>query len=162
VVGPTGLEHSPVSESNQGAFRRAVVGVNGGPGDVRTLRLACELAKAHRAELVVVHVVEIDWTRPLDADVASQDQNAQRVLEQAEMTAEAAHQPVETVLLQARDVGAAIVDEALERDADLIVLSLPYRKRFGGEFVMGRTIPYCFKNAPCRVWVIREAQEESA
>ena len=65
--------------------------------------------------------------------------------------AEAAHHPIETVLLQARDVGAALVDEASERGADLIVLSLPYRKRFGGDFAMGRTVPYCFKNAPCRV-----------
>ena len=58
---------------------------------------------------------------------------------------------IETVLLQARDVGAAIVDEASERGADLLVLGLPYRKRFGGDFAIGRTIPYVFKNAPCAV-----------
>ena len=59
-------------------------------------------------------------------------------------------------------MGAALVDEASERGADLIVLSLPYRKRFGGDFAMGRTVPYCFKNAPCRVWVIRETPQERA
>ena len=50
---------------------------------------------------------------------------------------------VETVLLQARDVGAALVDEASERGADLLVLGLPYRKRFGGDFAIGRTVPTC-------------------
>ena len=43
-----------------------------------------------------------------------------------------------------------------ERDADLLVLGLPYRKRFGGDFAIGRTIPYVLKNAPCAVWVVRE------
>jgi nucleotide-binding universal stress UspA family protein len=70
---------------------------------------------------------------------------------------------MEPILLQARNVGAALVDEATERRADLLVLGLPYRKRFGGDFAIGRTIPYVLKNAPCAVWVIREPiPEESA
>ena len=89
------------------------------------------------AELVGVHVVEIDWTLPLDADIAGHDEEAQRVLDIAEATAEAAHYQLETVLLQARDVGAAIVDEATEREADLIICGLPFRRRFGGEFAVG-------------------------
>ena len=52
-------------------FRRAVVGVNGGPGDEALVRLVCDLARTHKSEVVVAHVVEIDWTLPLDADVAS-------------------------------------------------------------------------------------------
>ena len=40
----------------------------------------------------------------------------------------------------------------MERDADLLVLGLPYRKRFGGDFAIGRTIPYVLKHAPCEVW----------
>ena len=67
---------------------------------------------------------------------------------------------LDTVLLQARDVGAAIVDEAIEREADLIICGLPFRRRFGGDFTVGRTIPYILKNAPCAVWVVREAMPE--
>ena len=141
-------------------FRRAVLGVNGGPGDRDTIRLACELARSARAELIAVHIVEIDWTLPLDADVASRSDAAQQVLDTAEATAEQCRYRIEPVLLQARDVGAALVDEASERDADLLILSLPYRKRFGGDFAIGSTIPYVFKNAPCAVWVIREPMPE--
>jgi nucleotide-binding universal stress UspA family protein len=36
------------------------------------------------------------------------------------------------------------------------VVGLPYRKRFGGEFALGRTIPYILQNAPCTVWVVRD------
>ena len=69
---------------------------------------------------------------------------------------------LEPVLLQARDVGAAIVDEATERGADLLVVGLPYRKRFGGEFAIGRTIPYILQNAPCAVWVVRDPITEES
>ena len=118
--------------------------------------MAAELAKPVHAELVAVHVVEIGWSLPLDADIAGRSERAQQILDVAESVAEATKMRLEPVLLQARDVGAALVDEATEREADLLVLSLPYRKRFGGDFAIGRTIPYVLKNAPCAVWVVRE------
>ena len=141
-------------------FHRAVLALNGGPSDARIVRLVASLAAKTKAELIAVHVVEIDWTLPLDADVAGRSEGAQRVLDIAEATAEAAHYALETVLLQARDVGAAIVDEATERGADLIICGLPFRRRFGGDFAIGRTIPYVLKNAPCATWVVREAMPE--
>ncbi len=124
--------------------------------------MAAELAQAAKAELVGVHVVEVDWSQPLDADVAGRSEQAQRILDVAEEIAEGYRQPLDAVLLQARDVGAARVDEAIEREADLLVLGLPYRKRFGGDFAIGRTIPYVLKNAPCAVWVVREPIPEEA
>jgi nucleotide-binding universal stress UspA family protein len=145
------------------AFRRAVVALNGGPSDGRIVRLAAGVARQWKAKLVAVHVVEIDWTQPLDADVAGQSEDVQRVLDLAEETAEECQYKIEPVLLQARDVGAALVDEATEQGADMLILGLPYRKRFGGDFAIGRTVPYVLKNAPCAVWVVREPMpEESA
>jgi len=62
---------------------------------------------------------------------------------------------VETELLQAREAGPTIVDEAESRNVDMIVLGLPYKKRFG-EFNIGRTVPYVLKNATCQVVLWRE------
>ena len=140
-------------------FRRAVIALNGGPSDARIVRLVVGLAPKG-AELIAVHVVEIDWTLPLDADIAGRSEEVQRVLDSAEAIAEDFRLTMEPVLLQARDVGAAIVDEATERGADLLIVGLPYRKRFGGEFAIGRTIPYILQNAPCAVWVVREPMPE--
>jgi nucleotide-binding universal stress UspA family protein len=151
-----------VPEANPPVFRRAVIGLSGGPIDEPMVRLVCELAKASHAELVAVHVVALDWTVPLDADVAERSEEAQRVLDAAEAIAEDNHCTLECVLVQARDVGAAIVDEAAAREADLLVLGLPYKTRFGGEFAMGRAVPYAFKNAPCTVWVVREPMAEES
>lgn len=137
-------------------FTRAVLALNGGTSDELILRLTMSMAKGSAAELVAVHVVEVDWTLPIDADIAGNSEEAQRVLDRAESAAEVARVRLEPVLLQARDVGAAIVDEASERGADLLVAGLPYKKRFGGDFAIGRTVPYVLKNAPCAVWVVRE------
>jgi nucleotide-binding universal stress UspA family protein len=141
-------------------FRRAVIGLTGGPIDTETVRLAVELARPTKADLVGVHIVQIDWTLPLDADVASNSEEAQRVLDQAESLAERLGHRMESVLVQARAVGAAIVDEAVEREADLLILGLPYRTKFGGDFALGRWILYILKNAPCAVWVVREPMPE--
>jgi nucleotide-binding universal stress UspA family protein len=149
-----------VADSSAPQFRRAVVALSGGRTDRPIVALAADLARQGHADLIGVHVVEVNWTHPLDADIASHDEQAQRVLDIAEATAEASRYQLDTVLLQARDVGAALVDEAVERDADLIICGLPFQRRFGGEFAVGRTIPYVLKNAPCGVWVIREPMPE--
>jgi nucleotide-binding universal stress UspA family protein len=151
-----------MSDTHQPLFRRALVALNGGSSDARIMRLVAEHARVAKAELVAVHVVEIDWTLPLDADIAGRSEEVQRVLDSAESVAEGSKMTLDPVLLQARDVGAAIVDEAVERDADLIVMGVPFRTRFGGDFAIGRTIPYVLQNAPCTVWVVREPMPEEA
>ena len=145
-----------MSEPNSGAFRRAILALAGGSCDDRIVHLTADLARPVHGELVGVHVVEIGWSMPLDADVAARSEEAQQILDHAELQAEQLRTRLEPVLLQAREVGAALVDEATERDADLLVVGLPYRKRFGGDFAIGRTIPYVLKHAPCEVWVVRE------
>ncbi|HET9084535.1 MAG TPA: universal stress protein [Candidatus Limnocylindrales bacterium] len=147
-------------ENETAQFHRAVLALNGGASDARIVRLVASMAAKTKIELIAVHVVEIDWTLPLDADIAGRSEDVQRVLDSAEEIAEAFKVKLEPVLLQARDVAAAIVDEATERGADLLVVGLPYRKRFGGEFAIGRTIPYILQNAPCSVWVVREPMNE--
>jgi nucleotide-binding universal stress UspA family protein len=139
-----------VSEPSSPAFHRAIIALAGGARDDRTIRLVAEMARLNHAELVGVHVVEIEWSLPLDADIAARSEEVQQILDEAETVAESVK------VRQAREVGAALVDEAAERAADLLVVSLPYRKRFGGDFAIGRTVPYVLKHAPCAVWVVRE------
>ena len=58
-------------------------------------------------------------------------------------------------MLQAREVGPAIVDEAIERGADMVIIGINYKTKFGG-FSLGSTVPYVLKNAPCWVLICRE------
>ncbi|MBA2255237.1 MAG: universal stress protein [Chloroflexi bacterium] len=137
-------------------LKRAVVGLNGGPTDARVVKLGCQLAKPLKAELIALHIVEVDWSHDLEEDIASDNVIASTVLDLAERIGEKMGQPIRTELLQARDVGAALVDEAAELEADVMIIGLPYRKKFGGDFAIGRTVPYVLQNAACQVIVVRE------
>jgi nucleotide-binding universal stress UspA family protein len=137
-------------------FRRAVLGLNGSATDPLVVKAGVEMARAHATELIALHVVEVDWRHDLDEEIPGSREHASTVLDLAEGAAAKARLSMETELLQARDVGAALVDEAVALDADVMVLGLPYRKRRGGDFALGATIPYVFQNAPCTVLVIRE------
>ena len=57
---------------------------------------------------------------------------------------------VETDILQARDAGPAIVDEAVERGADIILMGFSYKRRFG-QYSLGHVVPFVLKNSPCPV-----------
>ena len=144
------------------AFHKAALALNGGPTDELVVTLGCQLAKPAMAELVAIHVIEVDWSHELSDELTEENEAASAVLDQAEGIAERFKVKISGDLLQAREVAAALVDEAIEIGADAIILGLPYRKRFGGDFVIGGTIPYVFQNAPCQVIVAREPMPEPA
>ncbi len=141
--------------------KRAVLSLDGSPTDELVIEFGCKLARADKSELVAVYVVEVDWSHDLDDNLEDQREEASRILDLAEGMAEKEKVTLESQLLQARDVGAALVDEAVALEADAIVMGLPYKVRFGGDFALGNTIPYVFKNAPCRVFVVREPVADS-
>jgi nucleotide-binding universal stress UspA family protein len=145
---PSGTLREPV--------KRAVLHLSGGPTDTDVIEFGCKLARADSTKLVAIYVVEVDWRHGLDDELMLEREAASRALDVAEGLAEREKVRIDTQLLQARDVGAALVDEAVALAADAIVLGLPYKVRFGGDFAMGQTIPYVFRNAPCRVFVVRE------
>jgi nucleotide-binding universal stress UspA family protein len=145
---PEGKERIP--------FRKAVLGLNNGPTDELVIHLGCQLAKAANAELVAIHVIEVDWRHELSEEMTSENETASALLDTAEGIAEQYGVKLTGDLLQAREVAAALVDEAIEVGADAIIVGLPYRTRFGGDFQLGDAIPYVFQNAPCQVIVVRE------
>ena len=62
-------------------------------------------------------------------------------------------------LLQSRRIGLAVVQEAVDKQVDAIVLGVPYIEIYGS-FSLGDTVPYVLKNAPCRVILSRDSIPE--
>jgi nucleotide-binding universal stress UspA family protein len=141
---------------NAPRISRILVPVNGNDTDDEVVSLACEIARQNKAEVIAIYVIEVKRTLPLDIDLPPEAAKGDSVLAQAERLAEKWSVDLQTELLQARDVGTAIVDEATERRVDLIVMGVTYKRKFG-EFDLGRTTNYVLKNAPCRVWMARAA-----
>lgn len=141
--------------------KKVLVPVSGGRADEEAIRLSCRLAKKGGGKIYVTYVIQVDRTLPLDAEVRPEIDKAEKVLDQAETIAEEQDCNIETDLLQSREIGPAIVDEAIERGVDLITMGVDYEKKFG-EFTMGDTIPYVLRNAPCWVLICREPIPEDA
>lgn len=137
---------------------RVMVSVGGHKVDEETVRLACRMAKERSqpaSKMYAVHVIEVNRALPLSAPVEHQVEHAEQVLDAVEQVAGEFNLEIQTEMVQARDTGPALVGEAEEWGADLIVMGLPYKRRFG-EFNLGKTVPYVLKNASCRVVLIRE------
>ncbi len=133
-------------------IRSILVPVSGTEADSEAMVFACRLAKKDKARIVAVYVIPIQRSLPLDAELETEVEKGERVLEQMEKVATGQGYAIETDLLQAREEGPAIVDEAREHDIDLILMGTPYQRQFG-QFSLGQTIVYVLKNAPCRVMI---------
>ena len=131
-------------------FKKVLVPVIGTEADDEAIRLACRLAKKDKGKIWAVYVVTVKRTLPLDAEIEPEIATAEEILDRAESVAEEQDYELETDLLQAREAGPTIIDEAVEREVDLILIGVKYKKRFG-QFSLGSVVPYVLKNAPCRV-----------
>jgi nucleotide-binding universal stress UspA family protein len=131
-------------------FSKIVVPVTGTTADDEVIKLACQLAKKNKAKVWTVYVLTVKRTLPLDVEIKPDVQKAEEVLDHIATVAEDEGYEVETDLLQAREAGPTIVDEAREREADLILMGVVYKRIFG-QFSLGSVVPYVLQNAPCEV-----------
>ena len=131
-------------------FHNILVPVGGTPADEEAMKLACRLAKKDKSKIQAVYVLTVKRTVPLEAEIKPEISRAEDLLDHIESIAEEQDYEIETDLLQAREVAPAIIDEAVERGIDLILMGVHYKTRFG-QFSLGSVIPYVLKNAPCRV-----------
>lgn len=135
--------------------KRILVPVEGAKIDEESLRIACAQAKRDHAEIVLLYVIEVRRALAIDADVGTELERGEQVLEDLQRSARQLGCRVQTDLLQAREAGSAIVNEAVERQADLIVIGVPYKEKFG-EFKVEARALYALDHAQCRVCLVRE------
>ncbi len=129
---------------------RILVPVVGNPADEEAMQLACFLAKKNKAKIWAVYVILLKRSLPVDAEVDAEINRGEAILDHIESIAEELDCNVETDLLQARDAGPTIVEEAADHSVDLIIMGIQYKRRLG-QFSLGDVVPYVLKNAACRV-----------
>ncbi len=131
-------------------FQRILIPVMGTDADEQAIRLAAGMSKKNKGKVWAVYVITVKRALPVEAEIEQDIRKGEAVLDHMESIAEDEGIEIETDLLQSREVGPAIVDEAVELGADLILMGVTYKRRFG-QFTIGNVVPYVFKNASCRV-----------
>jgi len=127
-----------------------LVAVSGDASDDPAVKLGCEMLDPQNGALHLLYIIEVERGLPLDAEVAPATAKGEDILRHVEEVASEYKCSTEAELLQARKAGAAVVQEAVNREVDAIVLGIPFEERYGA-FTLGDTAPYILKNAPCRV-----------
>lgn len=143
--------------SRKGAgFSSILVAVEGEGPDDDAVKLACGLLTGQKkANLYIVYTIEVERGLPVDAEIAPATAMGEEILKHMEEVAKPFKLTTQAELLQSRRAGAAVVQEALDKQVEAIVLGVPYRESYG-DFSLGDTVPYVLKNAPCRVILWRD------
>jgi len=142
-------------------LRSIMVPVDGSHASMEAVGLACDIARKNKGKVYVVHVIEVKRTLALDAAMDVEETAGDEVLAAAEGVAKGHGYEAEGEILHAREASSAIVDEAIERAVDLIIMGIEYQQPVG-EFVLGKAVESVLKNAACEVWVLRHAVEATA
>ncbi|TMG04393.1 MAG: universal stress protein, partial [Chloroflexi bacterium] len=96
-------------------IKNVLVPVDGSRAGFDALALACHLSKRNKGTVYAVYVIEVARNLPLDAEMSSEARSGEDVLTEAEQVADQVDYKISGELLQARDRGHAIVDEAADR-----------------------------------------------
>jgi len=132
-------------------FRTIVVPVVRNAESEEALVAAARLAAERRARIAIIHVLEVPLSLPLDEAMPEEEDAAIDLLEEARALVEAYGVRAFTRLVRARRPGPAIVEEAVRRQAELIVVGAHRRLARGRTPIFGRTVDYVLKESPCRV-----------
>src|SRR4051794_1072018 len=127
------------------AYRSALVPIFGPDLSGRTMRAASRLVDP-AASIDAIYLLEVPPQLSLEAGLEQEETAAREVLEAAPLRARGEKLKIRTAIVRARNVGAARVDEARRRNAEVVYLDLP-RSRDG----LGAIANYVLEKRPARV-----------
>ncbi len=124
--------------------------VRGDESDGRAVSLAADMVRATKGRLTILYVIRIPRTLPVDADTPEEADRGETALMEAEHTAHLPKESMQSDIVQAREIGPAIVHEAAMRDVQALVIGTPYPSDYG-VFRMPDDLHYVLEHAPCQV-----------
>ncbi|MBO0778805.1 MAG: universal stress protein [Ktedonobacteraceae bacterium] len=152
--GSKAKEETEISKSALGeaAIGDIAVVIGGEQLDANLVYLGCQMAKGARRKVHLVHVIEVPRALPLKAVLTRESERADKLLNAAMQIAGRVGCEAVAEVVQARDAGPAIVDEAKDHHCALILIGLVRQNRAE----LGKTVPYVLANSPCRVWLVQD------
>jgi basic amino acid/polyamine antiporter, APA family len=143
-------EHRGLAEAE---FSRILVPMKLGDIGEEMIATAVKLAQERNASVEALHVIRVPLELPLDAELLDEEERAEASLAEAKLLGADHGVNVEGRTVRARSIGQAIVQEAQERGADLIVLGSAPRWRRQSRF-FSPTVDYVLKKAPSEVLIV--------
>lgn len=148
------VEKITVPEFKKLTTKKILVPTLGGPF-TENVQIASQIAKDNGAELIALYVIEVPAPLPLDTFLPDRLEKADMALHRAAAIAREYGVSAHTQLIQSREAGSTIVDLAIEKQCDLIVLGVGMKK---SQASLGATVEHVLTHSPCRVWICKYSQ----
>jgi APA family basic amino acid/polyamine antiporter len=144
-------------------FRSILVPIAPGYPSDEAMDFACRLATERRASIVALTAIQVPLELPLDTELPEEVEEANEQLDEARAIGESYGVRVIGRIARTRNVGRAIVDEAIRRNSEVIVMAGPRRVRLqhGRRQIFGDAVDFVLRHAPCRV-MVATARESAA
>ena len=143
-------EHKGLAEAE---FSKILVPMKLGQIGEEMIATAVKLAQDHGAAVEALHVIRVPLELPIDAELTEEEEQARESIEEAKLLGADYGVVVVGRTVRARAIGQAIVQEAAEQGADLIVLGSSPRWRRQSRF-FSPTVDYVLKKAPSEVLIV--------
>jgi len=143
------------------AIKRILVPTVGLPYSERAVELACRLGQEQKADVILVHVVEVPRTMPLGVPLPEAEAEAAKALERAESIVTLHGLKSQKILQRARIAGEEIARIPAKEEADMIVLGARAKVGLRDE-ILGRTSDLVLRHAPCEVIIDKLPGSESS
>jgi basic amino acid/polyamine antiporter, APA family len=136
-------------------FRSILVPIAPGYASDEAMDFACRLAAERRASIVAFTAIDVPLDLPLDAELPEDVREANQQLDEARAIGDSYGVDVVGRISRTRNIGRAIVDEAVRRSSEIIVMAAPRRVRLqrGRRQIFGDAVDFVLRHAPCRVMV---------
>jgi APA family basic amino acid/polyamine antiporter len=140
------------------AYHGIMVPVLGAKLDHSAMVLACKVAAERGAQIVAAGVLEVPQSLPLHAEMGELEVNLNAQLDVARTIGDEFGVEVITRVLRTRRAELAVLQEAIRRETQLIVLGVSPRRHLGLSLV-GRTNERIMRKSPVRVMIVRESDD---
>jgi len=141
-----------------GAVKKILVPTSGTFYSERGIELACRLGEEQKAEILLVNVIEVPRTLPLDAPLPEAEIKAGDVIKRGEEIVTLRGLPVKAEVKRGRVAGEEIIRAAKDWEADLIVMGIRSQIRMAQD-ILGRSSDLVLRRAPCEVIVDKLSEQ---
>ena len=124
--------------------------LNGSDTDGDVVNTACHISIGSKTRMALVFVIEIPRKYPIDIELAKMTSKAEETLDQMEKLCRKMKVKPNTVIVQARSMGTAIVAHSREQAVDIIVMGID-KIVTNNSHVMSNDVSYVLENANCKV-----------
>ena len=141
-------------EPDSGAKGEVVLGASQAPPVTRAARRQGLTGPWRRAKVAAVSVLELALDLPLDAQLLDRERELDDLLDEAWAIGDSYGVRVVGRLARGRHAGQTIIEEAMHRNTEIIVMGAARQRERLRRSIFGDTVDYVLKHAPCRVMVV--------